>query len=201
MTDYLLSFDPGISTGISLLSYTQDTVPVLEGAWQFSGGLTGLLQWMRRDYVSYDLPINIPLDEFMAVIDDPEFEYPEVTIIAEKFTARATKGFSYRTDSLEPLRCEGALIAKGLMPDYSPKEKLWREPSLQYLVGGKGAEAKKRQHKFLRDSGYYRTGKDFGTPDADDFRSSCAHALNYLAREGHLPTFNLISAWVERNPV
>ena len=32
MSDYLLSFDLGISTGVSLLSYTQDTVPVLEGA-------------------------------------------------------------------------------------------------------------------------------------------------------------------------
>lgn len=201
MTNYLLSLDTGISTGVSLLSYTQDTVPVLEGAWQFSEGITGLLRWLRKDYVSYDLPINPTLEEWTAAIDDPDWAYPVVTVIAEKFTARATKGFNYRTDSLESLRCEGALIALGLMPDYSPKEKRWRDPSLQYLVGGKGAEAKKRQHRFLKESGYYRTGKDFGTPDADDARSAIAHGLAYLAREGHTPTFGLISDWVERNPV
>ena len=186
MTNYLLSLDTGISTGVSLLSYTEDTVPALEGAWQFPGGVVGLLRWYENDFWGPEIP-NMSAEQ--------------LEVIAEKFTARATKGFSYRTDSLEPLRCEGALIAKGLMPDYSPKEKLWREPSLQYLVGGKGAEAKKRRmHRFLKESGYYRTGKDFGTPDADDFRSSCAHALNYLAREGHLPTFKMISDWVERNP-
>ena len=190
MTDYLLSFDLCISTGVSLLSYTETTVPVLEGAWQFPGGVAGLLGWYEDDFWG-------PEVSNMAV--------RELEIIAEKFTARPTKGFSYQTDSLEPLRCEGALIAKGLMPDYTPKEKRWRDPSLQYLVGGKEAEAKKRQHRFLEESGYYRTNKDF--PDsppkdkADDFRSSCAHALNYLAREGHTPTFNLISDWVERNPV
>lgn len=190
MTNYLLSLDTGISTGVSLLSYTEDTVPALEGAWQFPGGVVGLLRWYENDFWGTEVPN-------MAV--------GQLTIIAEKFTARATKGFNYRTDSLEPLRCEGALIAKGLMPDYSPKEKLWREPSLQYLVGGKGAEARKRQHRFLEESGYYRTNKDFpGSPakdKADDFRSSCAHGLNYLAREGHTPTFELISNWLERNPV
>ena len=190
MTDYLLSFDLGISTGVSLLSYTETTVPVLEGAWQFPGGVAGLLGWYEDDFWGPEVPN-------MAV--------GELEIIAEKFTARATKGFSYRTDSLEPLRCEGALIALGLMPDYAPDEKRWRAPSLQYLVGGKEAEARKRQHRFLEESGYYRTNKDFpGSPakdKADDFRSSCAHGLNYLAREGHKKTFELISNWVERNPV
>ena len=185
MTDYLLSFDLGISTGVSLLSYTETTVPVLEGAWQFPGGVAGLLGWYEDDFWGPEVPN-------MAV--------GELEIIAEKFTARATKGFSYRTDALEPLRCEGALIALRMMPDYSPKEKRWRDPSYQYLVGGKGAGAKKRQHRFLKESGYYRTGKDFGTPDADDFRSSCAHALNYLAREGHKPSYNLVSSWLTENP-
>lgn len=194
MSDYLLSIDPGISTGISLLSYTEDTVPVLEGAWQFSGGAEELSEWL----------------DFCYNEDEPEWDFADLQfvyryyaqpgsfkVICEAFTARNTKGFSYTTDSLEALVGIGVLVGRGLV---DRNTKGYRAPALQYLVGGKGAEAKKRQHKFLRDSGYYRTGKDFGTPDADDFRSSCAHALNYLAREGHLPTFKMISDWVERNP-
>lgn len=180
MTEYLLSIDPGLSTGISLISYEENEAPKLERSEQFGGGVEALVSWIKDNH--YD-------------------RNRLVTVIAEKFTARNTKGFSYTTASLEPLRCEGALIALDVMPDYSAKEKRWKDPALQYLVGGSSlSDKRKRQAKFLKDIGFYRTGKDFGTPDADDFRSSAAHGLNYLARElKHKPTFDMISGWVERN--
>jgi hypothetical protein len=182
-TQYILSIDPGVSTGIALLGYNDESV-WLEGAWQFSGGLRGFIQW-HEGVGSWEVA---PLDE-------------PITYIAEKFTARATSGFSYKTDSLEPLRIEGVLVYAEYLPDYTPKEKRWRDPSLQYLVGGKDkADKKKRQHRFLKDSGFYRTGRDLDAPDADDFRSACAHGLSYLARElKHRPTFELISNWSENN--
>lgn len=225
---YVLSIDPGVSTGIALIGYEPDEAPTLEGAWQFSGGVSGIKQWLKKHYKEswYDsewgvfYPAKLRLwsdlyyaglsleDEFEEVYDEETDEFTDVlvtprqvTVISEKFTARNTKGFSYTTASLEPLRGEGVLIGLDLMPDYDPKEKRWRDPSLQYLVGGRDlADKKKRQHAFLKDSGFYRTNKDF--PDspakdgADDFRSACAHGLAFLARAvGHKPTFEMMKGW------
>lgn len=228
MTDanYVLSIDPGLSTGIALLSYEEDSPAELVEGWQIGGGVTGLLGWLKDHYHAgwYDsewgneyAPKIIPsggfgvglyledaidtdvydpdTDEYVEVIRNPK----QVTVITEKFTARNTRGFAYTTASLEPLRGEGALIALGLMPDYTVAEKRWRDPSLQYFSGGSGkAERKKKQHAFLKANGFYRTGKDLGTTDADDYRSAVAHGISYLARElKHKPTFDMISAWGE----
>lgn len=182
MTEYVLSIDPGISTGVALLSFEEDSPVELVQGWQFNKGVKGLLEWHYNEfsYLAYDQYRNS---------------------VCEKFTARNTKGFSYTTASLEPLRGEGALIALGLMPDYAVAEKRWRDPGLQYFAGGTGkAERKKRQHAFLKGNGFYRTGKAFGTADADDFRSAAAHGINYAARElKHKPTFDMISEWTEKN--
>lgn len=184
---FILSIDPGVSTGIALLEYLPDEAPELVTGWQFKGGVGALKEWLPENLGVY------------GVAGDGEWVWAEepILVIAEKFTARATKGFSYTTASLEPLRCEGLLIGSDFMPDYSPAEKRWRDPGLQYLVGGKDkADKKKRQHAFLKDSGFYRTGKQLDAADADDFRSACAHGLAYLAREvKHKPTFELISEW------
>lgn len=200
MTDnFVLSIDPGLSTGVALIAYNDERV-WLEGAWQFGGGVKGLIDWTDRflSLAVYDLDEEEGVN-WVAVSGWPE--WVRFTAITEKFTARNTQGFSYRTDALEPLRCEGALIALGLMPDYTVSEKRWRDPAVQYLVGGSSkADKKKRQHKFLKDSGFYRTGKDLGTPDADDFRSAAAHGIAYLARElKHKPTFEFLTEWVENN--
>lgn len=186
-TQFVLSIDPGVSSGIALLSFEEDSPAELVEGWQFTGGVGGLLKW-------WEALQGIPFNNPCAVI----FE-DETRLIAEKFTARATKGFSYTTASLEPLRGEGALIALGLMPDYTVAEKRWRDPGLQYFAGGTGkAERKKRQHKFLKENGFYRTGKDLGTADADDFRSAVSHGIVYIARElKHKPTFEWLARGVE----
>lgn len=187
--NYVLSIDCGVSTGIALLSFEEDSPVELVQGWQFTGGVAGLLNWDEN---------TITLANTISISNT---SWVSFTCIAEKFTARATHGFSYTTASLEPLRGEGALIALGLMPDYSVAEKRWRDPGVQYLVGGKDkADKKKRQHKFLKENEFYRTGKDFGTADADDFRSACAHGVAYIARElKHKPTFDMISEWTEKN--
>lgn len=227
VTNYILSIDPGVSSGVALLSYEEDSEPELVKAWQFRGGVETLMQWVKDhwresgwDYrndeylcaglhtwgvglsgVFLSTEVTTDYDDKAAEEerwDDYEvYEPPNLVVIAEKFTARATSGFSYTTASLEPLRCEGALIALGLMPDYSTAEKRWRDPSLQYLVGGKDkADKKRRQHAFLKDSGFYVTGKTLDSPDADDARSAISHGLAYLAREvKHKPTFELITNW------
>lgn len=226
MTEYLLSIDPGVSTGIALLSFEEDSPAELVQGWQFTGGVVGLTSWIKGNWgeEEYDFELGeqygaglwisgngrkLHVEEMTVDIYYPDrdevekvvAERKELTVIAEKFTARNTQGFSYKTSSLEPLRGEGALIAMGLMPDYAVAEKRWRDPGLQYFAGGTGkAERKKRQHAFLKANGFYRTGKDFGTADADDFRSAAAHGINYIARElKHKPTFDMISEWTEKN--
>lgn len=202
MTEYVLSIDPGVSTGIALLSFEEDSPAELVQGWQFTGGVAGLLNWFGQYTEDSPFFTGWTLPE----IGEVGFYYDEApTVVAEKFTARNTKGFSYTTASLEPLRGEGALIALGLMPDYALVEKRWRDPNYQYLVGGKDkADKKKRMHAFLNDVGMRRTNKDF--PDsptkdgADDFRSACAHGIVYIARElKHKPTFDMISSWGEEN--
>ena len=93
--------------------------------------------------------------------------------------------------------CEGVLIGRGLIPVYTPSEKRYRDPSLQYFSGGSGkAERKKRQHKFLKDNGFYVVGSQFSTPDADDVRSAIAHGIAYIMRDlKHLPTFEMVTAY------
>lgn len=196
--NYVLSIDTGMSTGIALLSFEEDSPAELVQGWQFNGGVEGLLEWWKAHE---DTSMGV-----RGLSTGAEWVYlHETTIVAEKFTARATKGFSYTTASLEPLRGEGALIALGLMPDYTVAEKRWRDPKHQYLVGGTDLpDKKKRMHAFLNDVGMRRTNKDF--PDspskdgADDFRSACAHGVAYIARElKHKPTFDIISEWTEKN--
>lgn len=184
MTNYVLSIDPGLSTGIALLSYGEDSPAELKYANQFGGGVSGLLDWIGYHRLH---------DEDLFLLGSGVVPFDRT--VCEKFTARNTRGFSYTTASLEPLRGEGALIALGLMPDYTVSEKRWRDPALQYFSGGSGkAERKRKQHAFLKANGFYRTGSDFGTADADDFRSACAHGIAYIARElKHKPTFDMIS--------
>ena len=108
--------------------------------------------------------------------------------------------FGQSLDSTLPLVCEGVLIDQGLLPEYTPGGDRWVQPAQQYIAGGKGvAERKRRQHRLLKDLGFYRTGKDLDAPDADDYRSAVAHALSWLMRTGHKPTYDMVSDWNERN--
>ena len=179
----LISIDPGESSGCAVIDWRPDAPPILIFAAQSSGGVSGFLGML------------VELDPFL----------PHATIISEKFSPRPSgvSGFQQSLKSTLPLVCEGVMIGKGLMPVYTPDEPRYRSPALQYLVGGRSlADRKKRLHRFLKDSGFYRTGKDLGAPDADDFRSAAGHGLAFLAREvGNKPAYDLISTWIDRNPV
>lgn len=177
---YLLSIDPGKSSGAAVLEYTPASVSLVE-AYQVVPGVSAF----RR-----------LLDTLQAT-----WGHLDPTWISEKFSPRPGQGFTHGLDSTIPLVCEGVLIDRDLLPEYATGEKRWRSPSLMYLVGGDGlADRRKRMHRFLKESGFYVTGKQFGSPDADDARSAIAHGLSYLARElRHEPSFRLMTEWTERN--
>lgn len=176
----VISLDPGKSSGACVIDLTVLGV-TLVGGFQVSSGISAF-----RDLVS-------ALQE--------RYSDRDTVWISEKFSPRPGAGFSHGLDSTLPLVCEGVLIDRDLLPEYTPGEKRWRAPGLQYFSGGDGKAQKKRnQHAFLKANGFYRTGKDFGTADADDFRSAVSHGINYIARElKHKPTFDMISEWTERN--
>lgn len=177
----VVSLDPGESSGGAVLRVGDSQPAELLAAYQVDGGVAG----------------------FLGLLDTLEEYRGFATWICEKYSPRPSTatGFQQSLKTTLPLVCEGVLIGRDLMPVYSSSEKRYRDPSLQYFSGGTGkAERKKRQHAFLKANGFYRTGKDFGTADADDFRSATAHGINYIARElKHKPTFDMITAWGEEN--
>ena len=170
---YLLSIDPGVSSGLVYGHYS-DTQPysVLH-AWQVSGGLPGFLsEWNAMQFGKLGR---------LRVADQT---------LCEKFVPLTNKGFSHTLKSVEPLRIEGALVALGIMPEYYPEHHdVWPRPASMYFMGGTTkADKLKRSRAWLKEHDLLLTGKDVGQPDANDAISATLHAFGYLIRQRHLPT-------------
>lgn len=172
----LISIDPGQSTGLIVGTYSDDTPFELTHAFQIEGGVEGFIDFLNPEY------------DDMWFLGGERFKVPhDLTVLVEKFTARgaAAGPFALKTNALEPLRIEGALLAMGITPT-------WVSPAQQYFLPGESkAEKKKRQHAWLQENGYAIMPKDLGTKDADDARSACAHAISWLRRQKHKPTLEL----------
>ena len=188
---YILSIDPGKSSGIALGVIGGNKPYDLVKAWQVEGGVVGLSEWLYDNFVS-----RSETDHDHWNFWELEQGGLDARVCSEKFTPLQNKGFAQTLDSTEPLRCEGALIALGVMPDYPAHE--WRRPQVMYLYGGKTlAEKKKRGKDFLKSRGMYLTGKDVGRKDANDALSATWHGISYAAQIlKHAPTFRAISDWV-----
>lgn len=173
MTKYVLAFDPGISSGVALASYSDDEPFDLVEVWQIGNGIEGLLDWLN-DY------------------EVLRFGLDNLTVVCEKFTPRT----ALTLKGSIPLVGEGVLIGQGLMPPYDPQIDTWQAPARQYSAfGGKDlADKKKTARRRLKDLGWYRMPKELGTPDSDDAMSATLHALSYVVHTlKHKPTFDLIS--------
>lgn len=205
----LISIDPGMQTGISVGTYSDTEPYTLTHSFQIGGGVEGFIKkvrvskgedWTMRAYAylhvggrtDFSLGSEEPFEcedkRYPECPDDDHLCYRDewvsnTEVIAEKFTSRGGgQGFALRTEHLEPLRIEGAMLALGLQPH-------WVSPPQQYFAGGKTKpEKKKAQHRWLKEHDLYVTGKMVDSPDADDVRSSIAHAIAYLVRQKHMPT-------------
>lgn len=191
----LISIDPGQSTGVVIGKYSEHLPFTLMHAFQFEGGVEGFLRSVNvqedfigvtRDLVFGETPEVPGVAATLDYLDEDRDELVACsTVVAEKFTARGSgNGFSYRTDALEPLRVEGALLAMGLNPE-------WRQPPKQYFMAPAGTplnEKKKLAHKWLKDKGLYIAPKDVGCKDANDARSAALHAIAWLRDKHHIPT-------------
>lgn len=163
---YILSVDPGMSTGLALGYYDATTPLNVRYRMQITGGVEGLYELLKPD----DVP-----SLFDAVSE----------VVCEKFTPRPHAGGGGLTrKTVEPLRVEGLLIAL-----FGPGMVTFREPAGQYFSGGSThPERKKRSREFLKDHGLYLTGRDVGQPDADDAISATLHLIGYMVDKGHRPT-------------
>lgn len=185
----LISLDPGLSSGVTIGTYS-DTEPYqMTHAFQIEDGLRGLMSIV-------DLSWNWSVSGRtvgVITISGLEFLQEDVVTICEKFVPRPNPaGGGLALKSAEPMLCEGFLVSSGVMPyyDHDPKAKneLWRAPRQQYFPGGKNlADRKKRARQWRIDHGLHLTGKDVGQKDADDANSAVMHALSWL-REWHRPT-------------
>ena len=181
---YVLSFDPGKSSGVALLSYSETEPVTLVKAWQVERGVVGLIEWVDN-YLYWD---TRGLEDVRAIYTG-EDAFTIHRTISEKFTPLQHKGFNLTMDSMEPARCEGALIALDVMPDYPTPE--WRRPVEQYKQGGKNlAEKKKLSVAWLKKHGLDVTGSQVGCKDSNDARSAILHGVNYVATVvKHRPTW------------
>lgn len=193
---HVLAVDPGLSSGVFLGHYS-DTEPLTRVAvWQFGGvndevrGVEALLQWLSFPgyyavHGGFFDGTHIPDKQ---VIHGHVAKSSGLVVVAEKFTPLRGKGFSLTLDAVEPLRCEGALIAKGLMPAQFPHER-WQRPDRMYFCGGTTkAEKLKLSREWLKSHDLLPTGKDVGQKDANDAVSATLHAFAYMRKINHIPT-------------
>lgn len=192
---YLLSIDPGLSSGVFLGSYS-DTQPLERIAvWQFGGigddlrGVDALVVWVRRFFIGHTSQGLIAF-WWEPGMPSSVIRPDDLTIIAEKFTPLSGQGHSLTLDAVEPLRCEGALIALGLMPAEFPHEQ-WQRPAVMYFSGGSDLAAKKKASRaWLKSHDLLPTGKTVGQKDANDAVSATLHAFAYMRKMRHQPTMD-----------
>lgn len=201
----LISIDPGMSSAIVIGTYS-DTEPYkMTHAFQIEGGVEGLLDLVRVSHgedwnmnlygylyvgtksfeVYSEHLVGIHADgDFCSEDSCPCFEtqLETATVICEKFKPRgAGNNFAYKTNDLEPLRVEGAILAMGINPT-------WVQPAQQYFASGDSKSSVTNAHRWLKANGLHITGKDVGCKDANDARSALLHSISYLRRTHHMPT-------------
>lgn len=178
----LISIDGGMSTGVVVGTYS-DTEPYqLTYAFQIEGGVEGFLADVHFGvHESLDDPSR-GVHYFQVRDEGVFFDLEDTTFLVEKFTARGgANAFSYRTEALEALRVEGAILALGIDPT-------WVSPQHMYFMSGESKNPMTNAHRWLKEHGLNVTGKDVGCKDANDARSAILHSVSWLRRQKHLPT-------------
>lgn len=172
---YVLSIDPGLSTGIVLGHYTETEPYVQDAFWQVEEGLPGFLRWHEEhfDQDRWDCWVFPELDMLGGV---------SVTVVCEQFVPLASAR-AFRVEELEPIRIEGAIEALDIAA-------VWQRAGAQVLAGGDTpAQRKKASDDLLRRAGLWTTGKMVSMPDSNDVNSAQKHAMHYMAFDlKHEPT-------------
>lgn len=158
---FLMTIDPGMSTGVTLGKYWETKEYERLEFWQVPGGLDGFHQWLKSRMNDWNVWDSV--------------------VVCEKFVPLPTPR-SFKTHDLEPIRIEGAVAVLF-------RNVVWQRASAQVLAGGETpAQRKKNSDDVLRRMGLWTTGKQVGQKDANDVNSATKHAVSYLRSIKHEPT-------------
>jgi hypothetical protein len=164
---YVLSIDPGKSTGIALGVYG-DAVPYTRTHyWQVEGGTQGFCKW----YEEHDGGMVDVIDHLVTMFGEDggkKTRRVDFEKVSEKFILNPAN--PYAAD-LTPVEIEGALIAYGESPS-------WHNRSDKNMV----------RDRVLKDNGLWLTGSQVGCKDARDVNDATIHALVHMMRKRHMPT-------------
>ena len=163
---YILSIDPGQSTGIALGSYDAITPYQLVSRWNVLGGVEGFIEWWQEN-------------------QDGEIAHE---LVVEKFHLDPTNQFSA---DLTPVAIEGALAALNWDAGV---EIAWQGRELKSALIGYPPEARtKTERQRVRFDFLDRFGLFAKGAHNDDSNDAITHALTYLKRRKHAPT--LMAFW------
>lgn len=163
---YLLSIDPGQSTGIALGYYDSITPYRLEQRWNVLGGVDGFIEWWWEN------------------------QGGEIAneLVVEQFHLDPTNQFSA---DLTPVAIEGALAALNWDDGI---QITWQGRDMKGNMIGYPASARtKTQRQRVRFDFLDRFGLFAKGAHNDDSQDAITHALVYLKRRKHMPT--MLAFW------
>ena len=163
---YLLSIDPGQSTGIALGYYDAITPYRLERRWNVLGGVEGFIDWWGEDQgreIAHEM-------------------------VVEQFHLDPTNQFSA---DLTPVAIEGALAVLNMG---SGVEITWQGREMKSALIGYPPEARtKTERQRVRFDFLDRFGLFAKGAHNDDSQDAITHALVFLKRRKHMPT--MLAFW------
>lgn len=164
---YLLSIDPGKSTGIALGVYG-DKVPYTRiKYWQIEGGTDGFCEW----YEEHDGGMVDVVDHLVTLFGEDgggKQRKARFEKVVEKFILNPGNTF---TADLTPVQIEGALIAYNEDP-------IWHNRTDKALV----------KDEVLKKNDLWLTGTMVECADARDANDATIHALAHMLKIRHMPT-------------
>lgn len=173
---YLLGIDPGMSTGIVLGEYTNETLFEVIEKWQVERGIHGWLAWKDSHIGGTGRIWRWPNGE-----NDDGIFYRDVIKICEKFVPRPMAR-SFKLDEVEPIRIEGSV-------QDTFRSVVWQRPPMMVLAeGDTPSERFRASNDVLRRLGLWSTGSQVGCKDANDVNSAMKHIVAYLRSQDHQPT-------------
>lgn len=155
---YLLSIDPGRSTGISLGIFSDAEAYELVDSWQPRGGAEGFIDWWQSG----------KLFAAMGPWTDGD------VMISERFILRSSPKDG-RVPDIEPVRIEGVMLGMGLRVLYQDR---WMKASVDdQILKDHGLWVTNKEAR-----------ERFDHTDARDVNDSIIHGLAFLKSRKHLPT-------------
>ena len=164
---YLLTIDPGKSTGIVLGVFGEHVPYTRIGYWQVEGGTEGFCDW----YLEHDGGMVDVVDHLVTLFGEDggglqrRVKFDKVV---EKFILNPGNTF---TADLTPVEIQGALMAFGEYP-------IWHNRTDKVLV----------KDEVLKRNDLWLTGSMVECKDARDVNDATVHALAHMMKIRHKPT-------------